>query len=200
MPVKTVPTLGWTTPDPTVTVLLVTRRQREEMGARVALLRDERGWSNEALARASGLSVKTVSRFINATHEARMATVDALAKGLDVPETAIRGDGPAPFGPTASEDHLAAIETKFEGLVADVLERLDGQDQIREAASVAIHELLERQSLILERIERHLEIVQTTEDLLVKRLEQVDERLAAPRARTGDEARGRAKDRRRRAD
>jgi transcriptional regulator with XRE-family HTH domain len=145
--------MGWTRRTAAVTLLHVTELQQREMGERVARLRDAAGMTNESLARKAGLSTKTVSRFVNGKHEARVATIEALAKALRVPEREIRGAPPSPFaeGKRASdtaEDRLAQLEQRVTKQLADHARKVE--------------ELLRRQSRILQRIEQAIAIEEKT--------------------------------------
>ncbi len=91
MPVKRVPTLGWTRRSAAISVLLAMEAQQLEVAERVSELQRAKGWTNEKLAYESGLSVKTISRVLNAKHEARGDTIRALAEALEVSEAEIRG-------------------------------------------------------------------------------------------------------------
>jgi transcriptional regulator with XRE-family HTH domain len=65
-------------------------------GARLAQLRHERGWTQEMLAERSGLSVVIVSKLEqNARRSARVSTLSALARALDVPVGILLGGAPA---------------------------------------------------------------------------------------------------------
>jgi transcriptional regulator with XRE-family HTH domain len=134
----------------------MTEQQKREMGERVSHLRDAAGMTNESLARASGLSTKTVSRIVNGRHEARVATIEALATALQVPEREIRGAPPSPFGEDAALPIWALrVEAKLdqgadrEGRFEALIERQNGL-LARQTA------ILERMSAILERIEASL--------------------------------------------
>ena len=112
--------MGWTRKSAAVSVLLVLEEHRKQAGARLTALLAERGWTHEDLAHASGLSVKTISRFANGRHEARGGTVRALAQALKVPEQAITGPPPPPLGlgadaPTVVDgDQLDRVEAKLD--------------------------------------------------------------------------------------
>lgn len=90
--------MGWTRRSVAFSVLAAVEAQQREIARRVAHLRDAKGWTNEKLAYESGLSVKTISRVVNARHEPRGDTVRALATVFDVSEADIRGPMPAPLG------------------------------------------------------------------------------------------------------
>ncbi len=51
---------------------------------RIAALRRERGWTQERLAEASGVAVRTVQR-LEGGKDASLETLSALARALEVP-------------------------------------------------------------------------------------------------------------------
>jgi transcriptional regulator with XRE-family HTH domain len=103
MPVKSVPTMGWTKKSAAVSVLLAMEEHRRQAGLRVVQLRESKGWGQEDLAHHANVSVKTVSRFENGRHEGRRTTVRQIAQALGVDETDIVGEPPAPLGLGAQE-------------------------------------------------------------------------------------------------
>ena len=117
--------MGWRKQDVAEIVLLVTKRQKEEMGRRVARARDIKGMTNESLARKSGLSIKTVSRFVNGKHEPREHTIKSLARALGISVEEIRGTPPAPLGLGAREDQVETGFEEFRDHVDDLKSHLD---------------------------------------------------------------------------
>jgi transcriptional regulator with XRE-family HTH domain len=118
MPVKEDRSVGWTRRSAAVTVLLAMEEHRKRAGLRLVQLREARGWNQEDLAHASGLSVKTISRFENGRHDGRRSTVRYLAEGLGVEESEIVGEPPTPLGLGANNtsDDLAEVLTLLRGL------------------------------------------------------------------------------------
>lgn len=137
--------MGWRKQDVADTILFVTTRQKKEMGQRVARARDSRGMTNESLARASGLSVKTVSRFINGKHEPREHTIKSLAKALAVSPQEIRGTPPAPLGLGAREDQVESGFSEFRGYVGKILGELADAREDR----AAMRALIDQHSVLL---------------------------------------------------
>lgn len=136
MPVKSVPSMGWTRRSASVSVLLAMDDYREQAGRRLRELREQRGMSQEELAGAAKLSVKTISRFENGKHDGRRGTLRQLAEALHVTEEIITGPPPAPLGLGVSpeQSQLDRIEARLEriesllsgddGLIPGVLEFL----------------------------------------------------------------------------
>ncbi|WP_454151205.1 helix-turn-helix domain-containing protein [Microbacterium lacticum] len=54
------------------------------LGVEIARLRHARGWSIERLAEAAGLGRRSIVNLEGAHHEPRVATLWAIAHGLDV--------------------------------------------------------------------------------------------------------------------
>ena len=76
-------------------------------------LREGRGWSQEQLAGAAGISVRTVQRAERDGAASRETKV-CLAAALDVPHGDL--DAPAPHGP--ADTRAAAVPTMFERALA----------------------------------------------------------------------------------
>jgi transcriptional regulator with XRE-family HTH domain len=77
--------------------------QRERLGSNLRRLRDERGWSQETLARFAGLHATEVSRLERGTREPRLSTLVAVAAAFRVtidellaPSEAAREPEPVP--------------------------------------------------------------------------------------------------------
>lgn len=104
MPVKSVPTLGWTRGSVAATILLVTQQQRDALAERVRGEMEKRGWNNPKLARETGLSEKTISRVINGRKDPRLDTIERIAKAFEVSEQELRGAPLAPLGLSASRN------------------------------------------------------------------------------------------------
>lgn len=117
MEVKKNRTKGWTRNTVAFSVQLAMDLHARQMAARASKLQKQRGWTNAKLAQEAGLAEKTVSRFINAKHDARADTIRRIAKALGISEGELRGAMPAPI--VNSEG--PSIET----LLRDILERLD---------------------------------------------------------------------------
>lgn len=90
--------MGWTRRNVGVTVLLAMDEHRKQAGQRLAQIRDSQGLSQEDLARETGLSVKTISRFENGKHDGRRDTVRRLVAALKVEEADLLGPPPDPLG------------------------------------------------------------------------------------------------------
>lgn len=138
--------MGWRQHDVAEIILFVTKRQKQEMGQRVARLRDGQGMTNESLARKSGLSVKTVSRFVNGKHEPREHTIKSLAKALAVAPEDIRGRPPAPLGLGAVDGQQEQLGQRLEAIEEALAKRLDHERKI--------DGMLEEQTAILNEIRR----------------------------------------------
>lgn len=138
--------MGWRQHDVAEIILFVTKRQKQEMGQRVARLRDGQGMTNESLARKSGLSVKTVSRFVNGKHEPREHTIKSLAKALAVAPEDIRGRPPAPLGLGAIDGQQEQLGQRLEAIEQALANRLDHERKI--------DAMLREQTAILNEIRR----------------------------------------------
>lgn len=161
MPVKSAPSMGWTRKSAAVSVLLAMDEYREEAGRRLRQLREQRGLSQEELAAAAKLSVKTISRFENGKHDGRRGTLRQLGEALGVSEEDITGPPPAPLGLGVQAD---GTDERLVALLESV------QDLLRQQNG-----LLARQSEILERIERAAE----REEQAKKETEEATKRLLA---------------------
>jgi transcriptional regulator with XRE-family HTH domain len=139
MPVKSVPTLGWTRRSAAISVLLVFEEQRKRAGERVVQLREAKSWTQEDLSARSGLSVKTVSRFENGRHEGRNETVRKLAKALRVNEIDITGPPPDPLGlssepePPGIQEQLAAMTAAIDTQAAALQDQAGVLKELRDA-------------------------------------------------------------------
>jgi transcriptional regulator with XRE-family HTH domain len=142
MPVKEDRSVGWTKRSAAVSLLLAMENYRRETGLRVVQLREQRGWTQEDLAHAAEISVKTVSRLENGRHDGRRSTVERIAKALGVDEAALLGKPPAPLGLAAQpngngngEDpaiaELAAAVKSLGDQMAEILRRLPPEDDPR---------------------------------------------------------------------
>lgn len=90
--------MGWTRRNAGVTVLLAMDEHRKQAGSRAAQLRDAKGWTQDDLARETGLTAKTISRFENGRNEGRRDTVRRIADALGVDEHELIGTPPDPLG------------------------------------------------------------------------------------------------------
>lgn len=129
MPVKSVPTLGWTKRSVAATILFVTEEQQREIARRVAALMEAQSLTNEKLAFKAGVSTKTVSRVLNARNESRGGTLEKIAAALGVSEWDLRPVPPDPLGLDAAvpepdvvsqlariDQRLSAIEDAVDAL------------------------------------------------------------------------------------
>ena len=98
--------MGWTTRPGWATVR---NMDSEASGARVSELRKERGWTQDQLAHASGVTQKTISRIENGHNQPRPETIAALARALDVEPGEIAWLPAQPPGRVTLEDVMAAI-------------------------------------------------------------------------------------------
>lgn len=140
--------MGWTRKTAAATILLVTAEQRQAMAARLAQRMEALGgWTNEKLAYEAGVSVKTVSRILNARHEPRGQTLERIAKAVGVDELELRGAAPAPLGLGRSAaliagddlvEHLARIEAELGQIRAGQRELLGLLTQDPAAASATL--------------------------------------------------------------
>jgi transcriptional regulator with XRE-family HTH domain len=121
--------MGWTSRTAAVSVLLAMDEHRKQAGARVARLREARGWSQEDLAREAQLSTKTINRFENGKHEGRRNTIKRIANALQVTEVDVLGEPPDPLGlgapKVAQADQLDQIIEEFHARVDHVEACLD---------------------------------------------------------------------------
>lgn len=77
----------------------------KELGRRIARARDERGMTQEELAHASRITVKTLSRLENGHNEPRQTTVRRIAEALNVQPHDITGHiEPVPAGEASRLD------------------------------------------------------------------------------------------------
>jgi transcriptional regulator with XRE-family HTH domain len=77
-------------------------------GERIRLEREKRAWSQEHLAGAAGIGVRTIQR-IEATGVTSYESVRAIAAALQMPVTDLRtGDGPSQTAPRSSEFDVPA--------------------------------------------------------------------------------------------
>jgi transcriptional regulator with XRE-family HTH domain len=134
MEVKPVPTMGWTRRSAAATILLVTAEQKRAIAERVARRMEAQGLTNEQLAYKAGVSVKTVSRILNARHEPRGATIEKVAGAIGYTESELRGAPPPPLGlgapdPDEVPAQLAAIEKRL-AAIEDQLGQLLGAASI----------------------------------------------------------------------
>jgi transcriptional regulator with XRE-family HTH domain len=120
--------MGWTRQSAAASLLRAMEDYRRAAGQRVISLRESRGLSQEDLANAAGVSVKTVSRFENGRNEGRRGTVRALAKALAVSEADILG-GPPPLLPVNAaqidDDDAPEWAQRIEAMLDAILSRLD---------------------------------------------------------------------------
>ncbi|HEX7029616.1 MAG TPA: helix-turn-helix transcriptional regulator [Gammaproteobacteria bacterium] len=58
---------------------------RKRFGERIAGLRDERNWTQEDLAAASGVSARSISSIENGVYSVTLDTAYKLARGFGVP-------------------------------------------------------------------------------------------------------------------
>lgn len=122
MPVKSDAPMGWTRKSAAATILLVTEEQKRAIAVRLAQRMDERGLTNEKVAALAGVSVKTVSRLLNARHEPRGGTLEKVAVAVGYTPDEFRGPTPAPLG-LGAETQLDRIERGLGELVKRVAER-----------------------------------------------------------------------------
>src|SRR5690348_2606537 len=128
MPVKEDRSVGWTRRSAAVSLLLSMETYRREIGLRVVALREQRRWTQEDLAHASDLSVKTVSRLENGRHDGRRSTIEKVAKALGVDQEVLLGPPPKPLGLGETNGHdpviadLAAEVKRLGDLVTELLE------------------------------------------------------------------------------
>ena len=126
MPVKSVPTVGWTRGTIEATIRLVTSQQRQALAQRVRAEMERQNLDNVRLSRKAKISEKTISRIINAKLAPRYSTVERLSVGLGLapdelwqvlgaePELDISPDTPDLSKPTeADTDRLDAIEQRL---------------------------------------------------------------------------------------
>lgn len=92
-----------------------------EIGRRIREARIARGWTHEELARRMGVNWRTVQRW-QTGRPPRVETLQRLADVLDVPRSALLGDG---GGATLSElrEQLAQLSDRLDRLT-DTLETL----------------------------------------------------------------------------
>lgn len=57
---------------------------RKKFGRRVTGLRDERNWTQEDLAAASGVSTRSISSIENGVYSVTLDTLQKLARGLGI--------------------------------------------------------------------------------------------------------------------
>lgn len=57
---------------------------RKKFGRRVTGLRDERNWTQEDLAAASGVSTRSISSIENGVYSVTLDTIQKLARGLGI--------------------------------------------------------------------------------------------------------------------
>jgi transcriptional regulator with XRE-family HTH domain len=97
----------------------------------VVELRQQRNLSQELLAHASGLSVKTVSRIENGHHDGRFDTFDRLAQALEMTAQELldpaRGT-PEPASVERLEMQLAAMQAQLDEILT-ALGRAMSQDE-----------------------------------------------------------------------
>lgn len=143
----------WTRTNVAGTVLAAMADYRKEVGARIRTLRTARHLSQEDLAHAAGVTVKTISRWENGKHSGYLDNVKSLAEALEVDPEEITGRPPTPLGLGADvpsqrpdvdrldrieqrlaaiEKHLAATDKSIQGQ----LKMQDGLNDIRDAVDV----------------------------------------------------------------
>lgn len=133
--------MGWTRRSVGVSLLLAMEAHRKAAGLRVVQLREARDWTQEDLAHAAELSVKTISRFENGRHDGRRTTVDRIATALGVQKAVIEGEPPAPLGlgENGTQDQLDRIEMMLELVVKHL-----GLEDAKQAATKRALDAAER--------------------------------------------------------
>lgn len=98
---------------------------QRQIGQRVVKLREARDWGQPELSKASGISIKTISRIENGHVEGRRDTLRAIAKALEVSRGELEGTPPAPLGlgapedvPLATQDDIDRLEDKLDRLLS----------------------------------------------------------------------------------
>lgn len=138
MPVKDDRSVGWTRRSAAVSLLLAMENYRRETGLRVVQLREQHGWTQEDLAHAAEVSVKTVSRLENGRHDGRRSTVERIAKALGVDEATLLGKPPPPLGLGAHTNgngkdpaiaELVAAVNRLGDQMTEILRRLPPEDE-----------------------------------------------------------------------
>jgi transcriptional regulator with XRE-family HTH domain len=170
MPVKSDRTLGWTTKTAAVSVLLAMDEHRKAAGLRLVRIRESRRMTQEDLAHAAGVSVKTISRFENGHHDGRRGTIKKIAKALGIEEQDVTGPPPAPLGLgfSSAEEQLERRVEEMEERLAALIETQNG--------------LLSRQSDVLDRLERSQAEIERLLSTQLDAARQMEEAAAMMRA------------------
>lgn len=139
-PSRDVQTKGWRHSSVAVSLLAEMAERRKAVGQRVVTLREKRRWSQEELATAAKLSVKTISRLENGRYESRRLTIDRVADALGVNADDL---DPAPAGPLGLGENgaepdaamvpaseLQAIRADLAGIREDMAQITDLMQQL----------------------------------------------------------------------
>lgn len=109
-----------------------------EVGRNIRQLRDERGWSQEELARRSGCSWRAVQRWERGHAQPRWDSLTQLAEGFGVDPMTLVGPGGGTTEPIETQIgrmsiQIADLETKLGSLIQKVAshERLLSSEESR---------------------------------------------------------------------
>src|SRR5262245_16882969 len=92
------------------------RQLRQEVGARIAELREERGWSQKELASRAGISPVRMSRIENGVYAPLLEDLPRLRVALGVPIDMLFPIAP---GAAAGDPRLAAALQVFEAVASE---------------------------------------------------------------------------------
>lgn len=114
--------MGWSRRSATISLFFAMSEQQREVGRRIARIREQRGLTQEDLAHASRVTVKTLSRLENGHHEARSSTIKQVAEALGLEPHDITG---RILPPPVDETQLDRIEAKLDLLLSRLLPEVE---------------------------------------------------------------------------
>src|SRR5450759_2874504 len=80
----------------------MTERHDTRIGTTIAALREQRGWSQRALAKVVGLDQSAVSRIEAGKRRVAVGELEAVAQALGVPPAALLESSPTPLATTSA--------------------------------------------------------------------------------------------------
>jgi transcriptional regulator with XRE-family HTH domain len=88
----------------------IANRIKDNMARVVRALMDERGWTQTDLARASGVSQKSVSNLLSRTYAPQLESLERIAQAFGVPAWALMApEAVACMDPSHPRDSLVAL-------------------------------------------------------------------------------------------